>query len=59
VIDHRVLRFGNVIFDQGMEAHRQCVLDWARAAGIASCGRFGEWDYLWSNQSLLSGYNAL
>lgn len=59
VLDHRVLRFGNVIFDQGMEANRQCVLDWARGAGIASCGRFGEWDYLWSNQSLLSGYNAL
>jgi protoporphyrinogen oxidase len=58
-VDHRVLRFGNVIFDRGMEAHRQRVLDWARGAGIASCGRFGEWDYLWSNQSLLSGYNAL
>lgn len=58
-LDHRVLRFGNVIFDRGMEANRQRVLDWARAAGIASCGRFGEWDYLWSNQSLLSGYNAL
>jgi protoporphyrinogen oxidase len=58
-VDHRVLRFGNVIFDRGMEAHRKQVLDWARGAGIASCGRFGEWDYLWSNQSLLSGYNAL
>lgn len=58
-VDHRVLRFGNVIFDRGMETHRRLVLDWARGAGIASCGRFGEWDYLWSNQSLLSGYNAL
>jgi len=57
--DHRVLSFGNVIFDLGMEANRQRVLDWAAANGIASCGRFGSWDYLWSNQSLLSGYNAL
>jgi protoporphyrinogen oxidase len=57
--DHRVLSFGNVIFDMGMEANRQRVLDWAAANGIASCGRFGAWDYLWSNQSLLSGYNAL
>jgi protoporphyrinogen oxidase len=56
--DHRVLNFGNVIFDLGMEANRQRVLDWAAANGIASCGRFGAWDYLWSNQSLLSGYNA-
>lgn len=58
-VDHRVLPFGNVIFDLGMEANRQRVLDWAAAAGIASCGRFGAWDYLWSNQSLLSGYHAL
>ncbi len=58
-VDHRVLPFGNVIFDLGMEAKRQTVLDWAAAAGIASCGRFGAWDYLWSNQSLLSGYNAI
>jgi protoporphyrinogen oxidase len=58
-VDHRVLPFGNVIFDLGMEAKRRTVLDWAAAAGIASCGRFGSWDYLWSNQSLLSGYNAL
>jgi protoporphyrinogen oxidase len=58
-VDHRLLRFGNVIFDRGMEANRRRVLDWTREAGIASCGRFGEWDYLWSNQSLLSGYNAL
>lgn len=58
-VDHRVLPFGNVIFDLGMEARRQCVLEWAAGAGIASCGRFGAWDYLWSNQSLLSGYNAL
>ncbi|NYE62807.1 protoporphyrinogen oxidase [Duganella sp. 1224] len=57
-VDHRVLPFGNVIFDLGMEARRRTVLDWAAAAGIASCGRFGSWDYLWSNQSLLSGYNA-
>lgn len=58
-VDHRVLPFGNVIFDLGMEAHRQTVLDWAASVGIASCGRFGAWDYLWSNQSLLSGYHAL
>lgn len=58
-MDHRVLPFGNVIFDLGMEGRRQTVLDWAASAAIASCGRFGAWDYLWSNQSLLSGYHAL
>lgn len=59
VLDHRRLTYGNVIFEQGMEERRGRVRDWAARAGIATCGRFGEWDYLWSNQSLLSGYRAL
>ena len=59
VIDHRVLNFGNVIFDQGMEAQRQKVLDYLRMAGIRSCGRFGAWEYFWSNQSFLSGYESV
>lgn len=58
-VDHRFLEFGNVIFDLGMEEKRAVVLAWLTEIGIASCGRFGEWDYLWSNQSLLSGYNAV
>lgn len=58
-VDHRFLQFGNVIFDQGMEKNRKIVLDWLEKSGVASCGRFGEWDYLWSNQSLLSGYGAV
>jgi protoporphyrinogen oxidase len=55
---HKRLPWGNVIFDRGMEAQRQVVRDFL-APHLASCGRFGEWDYLWSNQSLLSGYAAL
>jgi protoporphyrinogen oxidase len=58
-MDHRRLPYGNVIFERGMEAHRKTVLDWLGANGISSCGRFGSWDYLWSNQSLLSGYQCL
>jgi len=59
VLDHRRLPYGNVIFEHGMEGRRDRVRAWATEAGIATCGRFGEWDYLWSNQSLLSGYRAL
>lgn len=58
-MDHRFLEYGNVIFDKNMEENRSTVLAWLVEAGVASCGRFGEWDYLWSNQSLLSGYKAL
>lgn len=58
-MDHRFLEYGNVIFDKNMEENRSTVLAWLTETGVASCGRFGEWDYLWSNQSLLSGYKAL
>ena len=57
--DHRRIRYGNVIYDLGMEVHRDKILDWCKTAGIASCGRFGEWGYLWSDQSFMSGYTSL
>ena len=60
VLHHKHLPWGNVIFDSGMEARRDRVRHWLReSAGLRTCGRFGEWDYLWSNQSLLSGHAAL
>ena len=59
IIDHRRLVWGNVIFDNGMEQQREIVRAYLREVGIKSCGRFGEWDYFWSNQSMLSGYGAL
>jgi protoporphyrinogen oxidase len=58
-LHHKRLPWGNVIFDVDMEKNRQLVRDHLEALGVKSCGRFGEWDYLWSNQSYLSGYQAL
>ncbi|WP_353191459.1 FAD-dependent oxidoreductase [Pandoraea pnomenusa] len=58
-LHHKRLPWGNVIFDIGMEDNRQIVRDHLDALQVASCGRFGEWDYLWSNQSFLSGYRAI
>ncbi len=57
-VDHRRLPYGNVVFDLGMEARRDRVRDWVASVGVASAGRFGEWDYLWSDQSMLSGMAA-
>lgn len=58
-LHHKRLPWGNVIFDVGMERNRQVVREYLASLNIRSCGRFGEWDYLWSNQSFLSGYRAL
>lgn len=58
-LHHKRLPWGNVIFDIGMEENRQIVRDHLDVCKVASCGRFGEWDYLWSNQSFLSGYRSI
>jgi protoporphyrinogen oxidase len=55
---HKHLPFGNVVFDLGMEERRNAVRDWVASQGIHLAGRFGEWDYLWSNQAFMSGRAA-
>ncbi|MDY6826317.1 MAG: FAD-dependent oxidoreductase [Bacillota bacterium] len=57
--DYRVLPYGNVVFDRGMVERRNIVLKYLRDCGILSAGRFGEWDYLWSDQCFLSGRRVL
>ncbi len=56
---HKHLPFGNVVFDLGMEERRDRVRAWLADQGIELAGRFGEWAYLWSNQSLMSGRAAV
>ena len=56
---HKHLPYGNVIFDKGMELGRDTIRNYFKNQKVQTVGRFGEWDYLWSNQSFLSGYNCL
>ena len=56
LLDRRTLPFANVIFDIGMEERRQQIRDFLGKYDVQSVGRYGEWDYLWSNQSFMSGY---
>ena len=53
---HKHLKYGNVIFDKGMEKQRDLVRNFFSSQDIFTIGRFGEWDYLWSNQSFMSGF---
>lgn len=58
-MEHKKLKYGNVVFDLGMEERRDKLLDYVRGHGIETIGRFGLWDYLWSNQAFMSGVNAV
>lgn len=59
VVDIRHVKYGNVVFYHGMEEDKKVVLDFLEDKDIKSIGRFGEWDYLWSHQSFMSGYNSI
>lgn len=54
--DIRFEKYANVIFDHQIYEMRKIVRDYLASKGITTIGRFGEWDYLWSDQSFLSGY---
>jgi protoporphyrinogen oxidase len=58
-MDHRRIRYGNVIYELGMESRRDLIRQYLNEIGIKAIGRFGEWGYLWSNDSFLSGYSSL
>lgn len=48
-------KYANVIFTEPIYEARKIVRDYLASVGIETIGRFGEWDYLWSDQSLMSG----
>lgn len=49
--------FANVTFTKPIFQARKIVCDWLGSVGVETVGRFGEWDYLWSDQALVSGLN--
>lgn len=52
-------KYVNVVFDHQIYENREIVRDYLMSLGIEPIGRFGEWGYLWSSQSLLSGINSV
>jgi protoporphyrinogen oxidase len=50
--------FANIVFTHKIYKNRKIILNYLNSKEIESIGRFGEWDYLWSDQSFLSGKRA-
>ncbi len=53
-----VLPYANVIFDLDRSAALAIVHDYLDDIGIAYCGRYGEWGYMWTDESFRSGEAA-
>lgn len=50
--------YANVIFTHDIYENRIIVQEWLLSQGIHVAGRFGEWGYLWSDQSARSGLDV-
>lgn len=59
VKDIRFRKYCNILFDHEIYRYRRVVLNYLRNHDIKSIGRFGEWEYFWSDQSFMSGYKAV
>lgn len=58
-IDYHVIKYGNVIMYAENDVNSAVVKNYLKEHGIIPIGRFGEWDYLWSDQAFISGYRAI
>lgn len=50
--------YANVIFDLERAAALETVHGYLDDIGIAYCGRYGDWAYIWTDESFISGENA-
>lgn len=50
--------FANVIFDHDRPAALKLVHGYLDHVGIAYCGRYGDWGYIWTDQAFMSGERA-
>jgi protoporphyrinogen oxidase len=53
-----VVRYANVIFDLERRAALDTIHGYLDSVGIAYCGRYGDWEYLWTDEAFKSGENA-
>lgn len=51
--------YANVIFDLESTPSKLAVHGYLDDIGIGYCGRYGDWAYIWTDQSFVSGENAL
>lgn len=53
-----LLRYANVIFDLERLEALKTVHGYLDDLGIAYCGRYGDWGYMWTDESFISGERA-
>jgi protoporphyrinogen oxidase len=53
-----LLPYANIIFDLDRKAALATVHGYLDELGIGYCGRYGDWGYMWTDESFISGERA-
>ncbi len=53
-----LLPYANIIFDLDRKAALETVHGYLDELGIGYCGRYGDWGYMWTDESFISGERA-
>jgi protoporphyrinogen oxidase len=53
-----LVRYANVIFDHDRMAALETVHGYLKDIGVHYCGRYGDWGYMWTDESFTSGERA-
>ncbi len=53
-----LLPYANIIFDLERADALKTVHGYLDDIGIAYCGRYGDWGYMWTDESFISGEKA-
>ncbi len=56
--DAQLVPYANIIFDLDRVAALKTVHGFLDSLGIACCGRYGDWGYLWTDEAFVSGIAA-
>jgi len=54
----RHIRYGNVLYDRARDMNLACVNAFLDDCEIHRCGRYGLWNYHWTDESIVSGWDA-
>ena len=53
------VKYANVIFDINRTRNLKVVTGYLDEIGIERCGRYGDWEYHWTDDSIVSGWDAV
>jgi protoporphyrinogen oxidase len=58
VSEEERIRYANILFDHKRDRNLAVVRQYLAEHDVITCGRYGEWAYYWSDDSILSGWRA-